>query len=127
MWSTILWTLWNKTKDKVKTIWINFYNIYNIQPKRNRFWYFTSINFLIKSLLIKFPKRELVLVLFLSLIRILIFLNRKIYVRGLCAESIYDSEYIYNINQDGKVFFMGIMTSLIVYNEVCKIKVCEFK
>ena len=41
---------------------------------------------------------------------------RRVYVRGLCRESVFDTMYHYNIREDGSPFFMGIHTSTIFYN-----------
>ncbi|XP_023330899.1 uncharacterized protein LOC111703243 [Eurytemora carolleeae] len=42
---------------------------------------------------------------------------RKLFVRGLCRESIFDDEYLYNINMDGSILYMGITSSIVIYNK----------
>ncbi|XP_023343018.1 uncharacterized protein LOC111712596 [Eurytemora carolleeae] len=43
--------------------------------------------------------------------------RRKIYVRGLCQSSMFNSEYLFNINDDGKVLYLGTTTSFIIFDK----------
>ena len=46
---------------------------------------------------------------------------RKVWVRGLCRESIFDKEYIYNIREDGSPIFIGVHTSSVIYDYSVKL------
>ena len=43
--------------------------------------------------------------------------TRKIFVRGLCKLSIFNKVYMYNINNDGFPFYIGEMSSVILFNK----------
>ena len=45
----------------------------------------------------------------------------KIYVRGLCPKSIFDRVYNYHIDKEGKIMYLGMMTSMIAYNSALKL------
>ena len=51
---------------------------------------------------------------------------RKLFVRGLCRESIFDNEYLYNINMDGSILYMGITSSIVIYNKVRRFGLNDF-
>ena len=46
---------------------------------------------------------------------------KRVFIRGLCPESIFDSQYHYSLGQDGSVVFMGVHTSTIFYNRAHKL------
>ncbi len=43
---------------------------------------------------------------------------RKVHVLGLCEKTIFDTEYLYTIDKNGKPLFLGIMSSVIFYEMV---------
>ena len=57
----------------------------------------------------------------ISLIKInsqILFIYRKINVRGLCELAIYDRTYHFNIGEDGNILFLGEVYSIIVHDKV---------
>ena len=42
----------------------------------------------------------------------------KIFVRGLCEQSIFNTVYMYNIDDSGELIYMGETTSTIVYERL---------
>ena len=43
--------------------------------------------------------------------------TRKMHVRGLCSASLFDRDYTYVINENGKPMFLGYRSSVIFYDE----------
>jgi len=46
---------------------------------------------------------------------------RKVSVRGLCANSLFNSIYLYNIDDQGRVLYLGIFSSFLTFDEVSEI------
>ena len=46
---------------------------------------------------------------------------RKVSVRGLCADSLFNSIYLYNIDDQGRVLYLGIFSSFLTFDEVSEI------
>ena len=45
----------------------------------------------------------------------------KIFVRGLCPMSIFNTVYMYNIDRQGEVLYLGESTSTIAYDRPAKL------
>ena len=43
---------------------------------------------------------------------------RKVYVRGLCSVSLFDTVYYLNIGDDGDILYFGELSSIVFYDKV---------
>ena len=46
---------------------------------------------------------------------------RSVHVRGLCDASFYNAKYLYNINLDGSILYLGFSSSFVIYDKVREI------